>query len=267
MRNSRGTWTVVCNGDADLRREVEALLRALGEAGHFLEASPAIDALDVAADTTSQEYPAGIDASKDQGAVSDGTTESLRAPAALFERPGTMIGPYKLLQQIGEGGMGVVFMAEQQRPVRRKVALKVIKPGMDSGQVIARFEAERQALALMDHANIARVLDAGATDTGRPYFVMELVKGVPITEYCDRNQLSPKERLELFIPVCQAIQHAHQKGIIHRDIKPSNVLVTLQDGMPVPKVIDFGVAKAIDQRLTERPSSPSSARPSGRSNI
>ncbi len=241
-----------CEGNADLRHEVEALLRALGKAGQFLEASPAIDALDVAADSTSLDNPAGTDASKDQGAVSDGTTASVRAPAVLFERPGTMIGPYKLLQQIGEGGMGVVFMAEQQRPVRRKVALKVIKPGMDSGQVIARFEAERQALALMDHANIARVLDAGATDTGRPYFVMELVKGVPITEYCDRNQLSPKERLELFIPVCQSIQHAHQKGIIHRDIKPSNVLVTLQDGVPVPKVIDFGVAKAIEQRLTER---------------
>ena len=163
-----------------------------------------------------------------------------------------MIGPYKLLQKIGEGGMGVVFMAEQTQPVRRKVALKVIKPGMDTGQVVARFEAERQALAMMDHPNIARVLDAGATDTGRPYFVMELVKGVPITEYCDQNQLTPRERLELFIPVCQAIQHAHQKGIIHRDIKPSNVLVTLHDGKPVPKVIDFGVAKAIDQRLTEK---------------
>ena len=148
--------------------------------------------------------------------------------------------------------MGVVYMAEQAEPVRRKVAVKIIKPGMDSAQVIARFEAERQALAMMDHPNIARVLDAGATDTGRPYFVMELVKGVPITEYCDRNRLTPRERLELFVPVCRAIQHAHQKGIIHRDIKPSNVLVTLYDGQPVPKVIDFGVAKAIDQRLTER---------------
>ncbi len=148
--------------------------------------------------------------------------------------------------------MGVVFMAEQEQPIRRKVALKVIKPGMDSAQVIARFEAERQALALMDHPNIARVLDVGATATGRPYFVMELVKGVPITEYCDRNHLTPRERLELFLPVCRAIQHAHQKGIIHRDIKPSNVLVTLHDGVPEPKVIDFGVAKAIEQRLTER---------------
>ena len=148
--------------------------------------------------------------------------------------------------------MGVVYMAEQEKPVRRRVALKIIKPGMDTDQVIARFEAERQALALMDHPNIAKVLDAGATDTGRPYFVMELVKGVPITDYCDRNHLTPRERLELFVPVCQAIQHAHQKGIIHRDIKPSNVLVTLHDGKPVPKVIDFGVAKATDQRLTER---------------
>ncbi len=165
---------------------------------------------------------------------------------------GTSIGPYKLLQQIGEGGMGTVFMAEQTHPVRRKVALKVIKAGMDSAQVIARFEAERQALAMMDHANIARVIDAGATDSGRPYFVMELVHGVPITKYCDDHHLTPRERLELFVPVCQAIQHAHQKGIIHRDIKPSNVMITLYDGKPVPKVIDFGVAKATEQRLTER---------------
>jgi len=166
--------------------------------------------------------------------------------------PGTVIGPYKLLQQIGEGGMGTVYMAEQTHPVQRKVALKVIKAGMDSHQVIARFEAERQALAMMDHVNIARVLDAGATESGRPYFVMELVHGVPITRYCDDNQLPPRERLELFVPVCQAIQHAHQKGIIHRDIKPSNVMITLYDGKPVPKVIDFGVAKATEQKLTER---------------
>ena len=149
--------------------------------------------------------------------------------------------------------MGAVFMAEQEKPVRRKVALKLIKPGMDTRQVVARFEAERQALAIMDHPSIARVLDAGATQSGRPYFVMELVKGVPITEYCDHNHLNPRERLEPgSTPACQAIQHAHQKGIIHRDIKPSNVLVTLHDGQPVPKVIDFGVAKAIDQRLTEK---------------
>jgi serine/threonine protein kinase len=174
------------------------------------------------------------------------------APRPILEGPGSRIGPYKLLQEIGEGGMGVVYMAEQEKPVRRRVALKIIKPGMDTSQVIARFEAERQALALMDHQHIAKVLDAGATDTGRPYFVMELVRGVPITEYCDRNHLTPKERLELFVPVCNAIQHAHQKGVIHRDIKPSNVLVTLYDGKPVAKVIDFGVAKATDQRLTER---------------
>ncbi len=149
--------------------------------------------------------------------------------------------------------MGVVYMAEQDQPVRRRVALKIIKPGMDTDQVVARFEAERQALALMDHPNIARVFDAGATDSGRPFFVMELVKGVPITEYCDAGPAQPsKERLELFVPVCQAIQHAHQKGIIHRDVKPTNVLVTIFDDKPVPKVIDFGVAKATAQRLTER---------------
>jgi tetratricopeptide (TPR) repeat protein len=148
--------------------------------------------------------------------------------------------------------MGVVYMAEQDKPIRRRVALKLIKAGMDTDQVVARFEAERQALALMDHPNIARVLDAGATETGRPFFAMELVNGIPITEYCDQAQLTPRERLELFVPVCQAIQHAHQKGIIHRDIKPSNVLITMHDGKPVPKVIDFGVAKAISQLLTER---------------
>jgi eukaryotic-like serine/threonine-protein kinase len=179
-------------------------------------------------------------------------TESLPAPRGIDEGLGTCIGPYKLLQPIGEGGMGSVYMAEQEKPVRRRVAVKIIKPGMDTGQVIARFEAERQALALMDHPHIAKVLDAGATDAGRPYFVMELVKGVPITDYCDRNRLTPRERLELFVPVCQAIQHAHQKGIIHRDIKPSNVLVTLVDGRPAAKVIDFGVSKAIDRPLTER---------------
>jgi serine/threonine protein kinase len=171
------------------------------------------------------------------------------------EGPGTRIGPYKLLQEIGEGGFGMVYMAEQDKPVHRRVALKIIKPGMDSTQVIARFEAERQALAMMDNQNIAKVFDAGNTDAGRPFFVMELVHGVPITKYCDDNHLTVRERLELFIPVCKAIQHAHQKGLIHRDLKPSNVLVCLYDGQPVPKVIDFGVAKAIDStaaRLTER---------------
>jgi serine/threonine protein kinase len=172
-----------------------------------------------------------------------------RAPAAGDEAAG--IGPYKVLQLIGEGGFGSVFAAEQQHPVRRTVAIKVLKAGMDTRQVVARFEQERQALALMDHPNIAKVLDAGATAQGRPYFVMELVRGVPITEYCDQHLLSMRERLELFVPVCQAIQHAHQKGIIHRDIKPSNILVALLDGKPVPKVIDFGIAKATGARLTE----------------
>ncbi|MGI8980021.1 MAG: protein kinase domain-containing protein [Pirellulaceae bacterium] len=207
-----------CGSDPQLRSRVEQLLAAHEQAGHFLGGSS------TSAATTDQPT----------------------------ERLGTSIGPYKLLQQIGEGGMGVVYMAEQTEPVQRKVALKIIKPGMDTRQVIARFEAERQALAMMDHVNIARVLDAGATESGRPYFVMELVHGVPITKYCDDNRLTPRQRLELFVPVCQAIQHAHQKGIIHRDIKPSNVMVTLYDGKPVPKVIDFGVAKATDQKLTER---------------
>ncbi|HXE51470.1 MAG TPA: serine/threonine-protein kinase [Tepidisphaeraceae bacterium] len=170
----------------------------------------------------------------------------------LSEGPGTRIGRYKLLQLIGEGGFGSVFMAEQETPVVRRVALKIIKLGMDTKQVIARFEAERQALAMMDHPNIARVLDAGATKTGRPYFVMELVPGIPINQYCDRKRLTPRRRIELFLPVCRAIQHAHQKGIIHRDLKPSNILVMTCDGQPVPKVIDFGVAKAIHQRLTEK---------------
>jgi len=173
-------------------------------------------------------------------------------PGPLPEGQGSRIGPYKLLQEIGEGGMGTVFLAEQSDPVRRLVALKIIKPGMDSRQVIARFEAERQALALMEHPNIAKALDAGTTASGRPYFVMELVKGVPITRFCDEQRYTPRQRLELFVPVCQAVQHAHQKGIIHRDVKPSNVLVCLYDGQPVPKVIDFGVAKATGQRLTER---------------
>src|SRR3989442_15402302 len=209
-----------CGNEPELRREVENLVVDYFKAGRFLE-KPA----------------AHIVATEDD---------------PISERPGTMIGPYKLLQQIGEGGMGTVFMAEQTQPVQRKVALKIIKPGMDSHQVIARFEAERQALAMMDHVNIARVFDAGATEAGRPYFVMELVHGVPITKYCDDHHLTPRERLDLFVPVCRAIQHAHQKGIIHRDIKPNNVLVALYDGKPVPKVIDFGVAKAIGQRLTER---------------
>jgi len=211
-----------CGKDITLRRKVEELLKE-----HFasdsLLSKPAVDGAPTALGDTQ-----------------------------ITEGPGAQIGRYKLLQKLGEGGFGVVYMAEQKEPVKRRVALKIIKLGMDTGQVVARFEAERQALAMMDHPNIAKVLDAGATDTGRPYFVMELVKGVPITKYCDDNSLTTQERLELFIPVCQAIQHAHQKGIIHRDIKPSNVMVTLHDGVPVSKVIDFGIAKATQQELTEK---------------
>jgi serine/threonine protein kinase len=174
------------------------------------------------------------------------------AGGSSSEGPGSVIGPYKLLEPIGEGGMGTVYMAEQERPVRRRVALKIIKPGMDSAQVIARFEAERQALALMDHPHIAKVLEAGTMGSGRPFFVMELVNGIPITRYCDEHRLAVRDRLELFVPVCQAVQHAHQKGIIHRDLKPSNVLVALHDDKPLPQVIDFGVAKATDDRQAQR---------------
>ena len=194
-----------CGKDAELLQQVDRLLRAHYGAGSFLQ-SP----LEGVAPFPTIDQP-------------------------ITEQPGTQIGPYKLLQQIGEGGMGVVYMAEQTEPVERRVALKIIKPGMDTRKVIARFEAERQALAMMDHPNIAKVLDAGTTDTGRPYFVMELVKGVPITQYCDEKQLTPRERLELFVPICQAVQHAHQKGIIHRDIKPSNVLVADTTTSPCPR--------------------------------
>src|SRR5205823_5857494 len=169
--------------------------------------------------------------------------DGILPPPVWRDLTGQTIGPYKLLQMIGEGGFATVYMAEQAHPVRRRVALKIIKLGMDTRQVIARFEAERQALAMMEHPNIARVLDAGATEAGRPYFVMELVRGVPVTTFCDENRLPVSQRLELFVHVCQAVQHAHTKGIIHRDIKPNNVLVTLHDDRPVPKVIDFGIAK------------------------
>ena len=215
-----------CGGDAELRRRVEALLRVHEEVGDFLEKPAVAD-------------PSGV-------------ARAGAPQASLEEAAGTMIGRYKLLQKIGEGGCGIVYMAEQEEPVRRRVALKVIRLGMDTREVIARFEAERQALALMDHPNIARVLDAGATAAGRPYFVMELVRGVKITDYCDQHNLPTAERLQLFTQVCHAVQHAHQKGIIHRDIKPSNILVTLQDGEPVPKVIDFGIAKATQGRLTDK---------------
>ena len=210
-----------CAGNPELRHRVDKLLERHSLADSLLDEPP----------------------------VSPAPTDSYHTVA---EQPGTVIGAYKLLQRIGEGGFGVVYMAEQEKPVRRKVALKIIKPGMDTAEVIARFESERQALAIMDHPNIAKVLEAGATASGHPYFVMELVKGVPITEFCDRNHLDTEARLKLFVDVCHAMQHAHHKGIIHRDVKPSNVMVTLHDGVPVVKVIDFGVAKATNQKLTER---------------
>jgi serine/threonine protein kinase len=210
-----------CQGDEELHRAVKKLVGDHFRAGAFLD-SPVVDF----ARTAEFEFSS--------------------------ECPGGQIGPYKMLEQIGEGGFGIVYMAEQTQPVRRKVALKIIKPGMDTRQVVARFEAERQALAMMDHPNIAKVHDAGATENGRPYFVMELVHGVPITTFCDSQRLAPPQRLKLFVDVCRAVQHAHQKGIIHRDLKPSNVMVTMHDDKAVAKVIDFGVSKAISQQLTEK---------------
>ncbi len=244
-----------CGESVELTERIADLLRAYEEASSFLEAAPP-----------------GLDTS----AHISWTSTSVDPTVA--ERPGTIIGPYKLLEQIAEGGMGVVYMAEQIEPVERRVALKIIKPGLDTRQVIARFQAEWQALAMMDHPNIAKMYDAGTTgarsreqgagspgefslharcsplpaSSGRPYFVMELVKGIPITNYCDQRRLGSQQRMELFILVCQAVQHAHQKGIIHRDLKPSNVLVAQYDDRPVPKIIDFGVAKATGQRLTEQ---------------
>src|SRR5450432_4242 len=212
-----------CLGDPALRQRLEVLLAA-----H---------------DAPDELLPVAEPAAK--------ATIKLDMAEAPDEAVGQTLGRYKLMERLGEGGCGVVYVAEQSVPVRRRVALKVIKLGMDTKAVVARFEAERQALAMMDHPNIAKVLDAGTTETGRPYFIMELVRGIRITEYCDQNNLTTKERLDLFIKVCQAIQHAHQKGIIHRDIKPSNILVTLHDGVPVPKVIDFGIAKATEGRLTD----------------
>ncbi|HXT10826.1 MAG TPA: serine/threonine-protein kinase [Candidatus Angelobacter sp.] len=217
-----------CAADAAMRARIEELLAVKTEAEKFFaEGKAALASANIG-------------------------TEDQSAVTSVEEPPGTRIGRYKLLQKIGEGGCGMVYMAQQEVPVRRRVALKIIKLGMDTKSVIARFEAERQALAMMDHPNIARVLDAGATETGRPYFVMELVRGVKITDYADEEQLDTRQRLDLFIQICHAIQHAHQKGIIHRDIKPSNILVTLHDGVPVPKVIDFGIAKATETSLTDK---------------
>jgi eukaryotic-like serine/threonine-protein kinase len=221
-----------CAGDPELRRRLDELLAADAEADRFLKsASRSAESLFASGPTQ---------------------TRGSAADEAADEQIGKHIARYKILQRIGEGGCGVVYMAEQEQPIRRRVALKIIKLGMDTKSVIARFDAERQALAMMDHLNIARVLDAGATETGRPYFVMELVRGTKITDYCDQNQLDTRRRLDLLIQICSAIQHAHQKGVIHRDIKPSNVLVTLHDGVPVPKVIDFGIAKAVKSRLTDK---------------
>ena len=222
-RNVGRIWNANAPATQPFATELLALLRAHDRAGHVID------------------RPANGDPDQTAGYVS------------TSEQPGTIIaGRYKLLEEIGQGGMGTVWAAEQTAPVRRKVALKLIKAGMDSRSVLARFEAERQALALMDHPNIAKVLDGGLTESGRPYFVMEYVKGVPITEYCDATRMSVEERLNLFIQVCSALQHAHQKGIIHRDLKPSNILVAPYDDKPVPKVIDFGLAKAMHQSLTEK---------------
>jgi serine/threonine protein kinase len=222
-----------CAGDVGIRAGVDRMLSKLSGAEQFFKDAPAaVDISEISA----------LPGFQDQiGLLSNPEAEV-----------GKQIGPYKLLQRIGEGGCGVVYMAEQEKPVRRRVALKIIKLGMDTRSVIARFNAERQALAMMDHPNIARVLDAGATEAGRPYFVMELVRGTKITELSDANNYDMRQRLEMFVQVCMAVQHAHQKGIIHRDIKPSNIIVTMRDGVPVPKVIDFGIAKATGgERLTD----------------
>jgi hypothetical protein len=233
-RKRRAFLDRACDGDAALRRRLDGLLAAADEADAFFEEGRSL----VTQTKLSQSSP---------------VAEASPAPGALGEEPiGTRIGRYKLLEKIGEGGCGIVYLAEQEEPVRRRVALKIIKLGMETKSVIARFEAERQALAMMDHPNIARVFDAGATDRGPPYFVMELVRGVQITKYCDQHRLDVRARLDLFIQICHAIQHAHQKGIIHGDIKPSNIMVALHDGRPVPKVIDFGISKATEARLTEK---------------
>src|ERR1041384_6275839 len=214
-----------CAGNPELRRRLESLFEASTRADQFLAGDPL-----------------------ELNEARRGTS----GPTLPSEGPGTIIDKYKLLEKLGEGGFGVVYMAEKNQPNKRRVARKIIKVGMNPREVVARFEAERQALAVMDHPNIAKIFDAGITTSGRPYFVMELVKGVAITEYCDQNRLTLRQRLELFIPVCHAVQHAHQKGIIHRDLKPANVLIASYDGKPVPKVIDFGVAKATGPQLTDK---------------
>lgn len=226
-----------CAGDAELRARLDGLLSVEPDADDFF--AETLSALQLPSEPVVLSSSLGMDESAGIGLVGE-------------EPLGTRIGRYKLLQKIGEGGCGVVYGAEQEEPVRRRVALKIIKLGMETKSVIARFEAERQALAMMDHPNIAQVFDAGATDRGRPYFVMELVRGIKLTEYCDQNHLDTRARLKLFIQVCHAIQHAHQKGVIHGDIKPSNIMVTLHDSMPVPKVIDFGISKATEARLTDK---------------
>ena len=225
-----------CRDEPEMRAQVEALLGTHAEAGSFLEQPAAA--------------PEGTGAYTLAAAADPGVTRTTDYQTAIG--PGVVIaGRYTVEQKIGEGGMGEVWVAKQSEPVKRKVALKLIKAGMDSKAVLARFEQERQALALMDHPNIARVLDGGMTDDRHPFFVMELVNGLPLTKFCDEARLTPRQRLELFVPICQAVQHAHQKGIVHRDLKPANILVTLVDGEPVPRVIDFGVAKATGGKLTE----------------
>jgi len=228
-----------CNGNPDLRTRIETLLTVQESAEEFFAVHELKDE--------------AVETSKAEATVRDDLTNISTAEPNAVEGPNARIGRYRLLQRMGEGGCGVVYLAEQEEPVRRRVALKIIRLGMDTENVIARFEAERQALALMDHPNIAHVLDAGATKLGRPYFVMELVRGVKITDYCNQHHLDLRQRLYLFIQVCRAIQHAHQKGVIHRDIKPSNILVSLHDGVAVPKVIDFGIAKATAGRLADNP--------------
>ena len=226
----------VCGHDLQLRQLVDALLHAHQK----IISSQIVPPRDPSAAPTQSDSAPPLT----EGAPERQVPGVAAVSVTPVEKPGDDIGRYKLLEQVGEGGFGVVYVAEQREPVKRRVALKIVKLGMDTRQVVGRFEAERQALALMDHPNIAKVFDGGATETGRPYFVMELVRGIKITDYCDQNNLPTIQRLELFVQICRAIQHAHQKGIIHRDIKPSNILVTLHDGVPVPKVIDFGIAKA-----------------------